>query len=164
MINALFAVDESGGMGKDGDMPWPMNKEDMIWFKETTQGQVVVMGKKSWLSPDMPKPLPNRHNIVFTSNFLDREDIVQMKGDVCEGLRYIAEQFPNLEIFVIGGANLLLQAKPVLDRVLVTRIPGTYDCDTRLDMNEFLQGFKLASTINLGTCMVEAYETIQTST
>lgn len=164
MINALFAVDEAGGMGYDGNMPWPMNKEDMIWFKETTQGQVVVMGKKSWLSADMPKPLPKRHNVVFTTNFLAREDIVQMKGSVCDGLKYVEKQFPELEVFVIGGANVLMQAKPVLEKLYITRIPGKYECDTKLDMKIFLQGFELASTIDLGTCKVEAYETIQTST
>lgn len=160
MIIALFAVDERGGLGNNGGMPWPSNKEDMRWFKSTTEGQVVVMGKRSWHSPDMPKPLPKRHNIVVTNEFLDRNDIEQIKGDVVEGLKYAEQQYQNLNIFVIGGANLLMQAKPAINKAFVTRIPGEYICDTVLNMNQFLEGMKLVNIIDLGTCKVEEYETI----
>lgn len=160
MIVALFAVDEKGGLGNNGSMPWPTIKEDMQWFKTTTEGQVVVMGKNTWHSPDMPKPLPKRHNIVVTNEFLDRNDIEQIKGSVVEGLKYAEEQYKNLNVFVIGGANLLMQAKPVIDKAFVTRIPGEYICDTVLDMNEFLKGMKLVNVKDLGTCKVEEYETV----
>ena len=160
MIAALFAVDNAGGMGNDGNMPWPVNKDDMKWFKSTTEGHVVVMGKKTWHSPDMPKPLPKRHNVVVTNEFMDRTDIEQIRGDVCEGLKHIESKNPDLVTFVIGGANLLTQAKPVLDRAYITRIPGDYICDTVLDLNEFLKGFKLVNTIDLGSCQVEEYETV----
>lgn len=160
MIIALFAVDQKGGMGNQGNIPWPTVKEDMKWFKETTQEQVVVMGKKSWHSPDMPKPLPKRHNVVFTNDFMDREDIVQMSGDICEGLRKTEELFPDNDIFVIGGANILKQAKPAIKKAFITRIPGEYICDTVLDMDDFLIGFTLVNSLDLGTCVVEMYERI----
>ena len=160
MIIALFAVDENGGMGNQGNIPWPTVKEDMKWFKETTQGQVVAMGKKSWHSPDMPKPLPKRHNVVFTNEFMDREDIVQMSGDICEGLQHAQDLFPDNDIFVIGGANILKQAKPAIEKAFITRIPGEYICDTVLDMNDFLAGFNLVNSLDLGTCVVEMYERI----
>lgn len=160
MIAALFAVDKNGGMGVNGNMPWPANKEDLRWFKTTTEGHVVVMGKRSWHSPDMPKPLPKRHNVIVTNEFLDRSDVEQIKGDVCEGLKYIEEQYKDLTVFVIGGANLLAQAKPVIQKAFVTRIPGEYICDTVLDMAVFLEGFTLVNTVDLGTCKVEEYERI----
>ena len=160
MITALFAVDDKGGMGANGDMPWPTNKDDMKWFKNTTEGHVVVMGKRSWNSPDMPKPLPKRHNVVVTNEFLERNDIEQIKGNVAEGLKYVEEQYNDKTIFVIGGANLLMQAKPVIKKALITRIPGEYICDTILDMKEFLEGFTLINTIDLGSCKVEEYEAI----
>lgn len=160
MIIALFAVDEKGGMGNQGNIPWPTVKEDMKWFKETTQDQVVVMGKKSWLSPDMPKPLPKRHNVVFTNEFMDIPDIDQIHGDVCDGLRRIEELYPDNDIFVIGGANLLIQAEPVIDRAFITRIPGEFICDTVIDLNTFLRDFLLANSLDLGTCTVEVYERI----
>ena len=147
-------------MGVNGNMPWPANKEDLRWFKTTTEGHVVVMGKRSWHSPDMPKPLPKRHNVIVTNEFMDRSDIEQIRGDVCEGLKYVEEQYKDLTVFVIGGANLLDQARPVIQKAFITRIPGEYICDTILDMNKFLEGFTLVNTVDLGTCKVEEYERI----
>ena len=165
MIIALFAVDDAGGMGVNNHMPWPHNKDDMQWFKKTTQNQIVVMGKKTWESHDMPKPLPGRTNVLFTNNFIDRDDIEQIRGDVCEALRCIQKSNKKANIFVIGGPNLLLQAKPVIEKMYITKIPGEYFSDTKIDLNEFTNGFKLVDKTNLGSCNVEEYrdETIQTS-
>jgi dihydrofolate reductase len=160
MIAALFAVDSRGGMGYNGNMPWPTIKEDMKWFKQTTEGHVVVMGKKSWHSPDMPKPLPKRHNVVVTNECMNRTDIEQVCGDVCKELKRIEQSRPDQTIFVIGGANLLAQSKPVIDRAFITRVPGEHLCDAILNLEEFLSGFTLVHTINLGTCEVEEYERI----
>lgn len=160
MIIALFAVDQNGGIGRDGSMPWPFNKEDITWFKETTDNGVVVMGKKSWNSPDMPKPLPKRINVVFTNNFVEREDIIQIRGDVGEGLLNIEKKFRDKDIFVIGGANLLVQAKPFLDKAYITRIPGTYETDVQINLEEFVEGFELVDTRYFKTCKVETYESI----
>jgi dihydrofolate reductase len=166
MIAALFAVDRAGGMGWQGSMPWPHNKDDMNWFKITTQNQVVVMGRKTWDSPDMPTPLPGRFNIVFTNKFFDQDDIEQVKGDVCEALKSMKKHYKGKNIFVIGGPNLLLQSKPVLERIYITRIPGEYLNDTVLNVPEFLEGMTLKQTVNLGSCFVEEYhnEAIPTST
>lgn len=160
MIVAVFAVDDDGGMGNHGTIPWPTNKEDMKWFKEVTTNQIVVMGKKSWLSPDMPKPLPNRHNVVITSEIIEDERITQIKGDVCEGLKFLQEKYPEQDIFVIGGANILDQARPVIERAFITRIPGSYFCDTVIDIKKFIKGYTLVNTNDLGTCKVEEYETV----
>ena len=166
MIAAVFAVDNIGGMGWKGTLPWPHNKDDMKWFKTITQGQIVVMGKRSWDSPDMPKPLPGRLNVVFTNNFFDCNEVEQIRGDVCEALLSVQKHNKKKNVFVIGGPNLLLQSKPVLERVYVTKIPGEYLNDTSIDVTSFLDGMKLFQTVNLGSCVVEEYhnETIQPST
>lgn len=160
MIGAVFAVDDNGGLGRNGNIPWPYNKQDMQWFKHATTDSVVVMGKRSWNSPDMIKPLPNRVNCVVTNEFLDRQDIEQFKGDVSEGIRRLYNKYQGKNLFVIGGADILLQAKPVLDCAYVTRIPGDYMCDTHIDLSDFLIGFKLTNTQDFGTCTVELYERI----
>lgn len=159
MITALFAVDEKSGMGKDGALPWPFNKDDMLWFKNKTQGHVVVMGRKTWESADMPKPLPKRHNVVFTNNFFE-STVEQIHGNVCEGLTYIESQHPNQEIFVIGGANLLTQSAPVIKKAYITKISGDYNCDTFINLSKFLDNLKLIAIHNLGSCVVEEYEAI----
>ncbi len=158
MIVGLFAVDDKGNMGNDGGLPWPHNKDDMQWFKQTTQDQIVVMGRGTWNSIDMPKPLPGRLNVLVTNNFIDRPDIEQLRGDVCDALKSIQQSNKKKNIFVIGGPTILLQAKPVLERVLLTRIPGEYMADVSINIDEFLDGFNLLSSKNLGTCIIEEYE------
>jgi len=160
MIGAVFAVDERGGLGRNGTIPWPYNKEDMRWFKHATTDSVVVMGKRSWNSPDMIKPLPNRVNCVITNEFLDRSDIEQFKGNVCEGITRLHEKYQNRNLFVIGGSNILMQAKPVLECAYITRIPGDYMCDTYIDLTTFVSGFKLSNTQEFESCTVELYERI----
>lgn len=162
MIIGLFAVDNTGGMGIDGHMPWPHNKDDMQWFKKTTQNQIVVMGRKTWEAPDMPKPLPGRTNVLFTNEFIERDDIEQIRGDVSEALKEIQKSNKKTNVFVIGGPNLLNQAKPVLEQLLITRIPGEYINDTSIDLAEFLNGFTLVTKTNLGTCVVEEYRKDET--
>lgn len=157
MITALFAVDDSNGMGLQGTMPWPRNREDMIWFRNKTQNHAVVMGKKTWESTDMPIPLPKRVNVLITHNFIDREDIIQLRGDICEALLHLTNEHKFEEIFVIGGPQILMQAKPVIDQAFITRIPGEHMNDTIIDLDQFLDGFDLKHTQNLNTCRIEEY-------
>ena len=162
MIIGLFAVDDCGAIGNAGGMPWPPNKEDFKWFRETTLNQVVVMGKTTWNSPDMPKPLPKRFNVVFTNSPSEVEGAnIVFGGNVPEILRFIDRDYEYENVFVIGGVNILLQAKPALQKLYITRIPGTYEADTRIDLDTFLEGFILTNTNDLGTCKVEEYEAIQ---
>jgi dihydrofolate reductase len=157
MITALFAVDEKGGMGFQGSMPWPRNKEDMIWFKKLTNNHTVVMGKKTWDSGDMPTPLPGRNNILITNTFLPREDIIQMRGDVCMGLQRIQNDYKFENIYIIGGAEILRQTLPIIEEAYITRIPGEYMCDTYIDIDHFLCDFTLIDVDDLKTCKVEHY-------
>jgi dihydrofolate reductase len=66
MINALFAVDQYGGMGFNGTLPWPHNSVDLANFKQLTDTHIVVMGRKTWDDPKMPKPLVGRTVYVAT--------------------------------------------------------------------------------------------------
>lgn len=164
MIIALFAIDQKNGMGCNGVMPWPRNREDMKWFKSVTEGQLVVMGRKTWDSKDMPVPLPNRVNVLVTNTFIDRSDIVQFRGDVPAGLMALQEKNPAVDIFVIGGPDILMQASSIIERAYITRIPGEYVSDATIDLERFLNGFKLINSNNLETCKIEEYEAVSRST
>ena len=80
MIKSIIATDLQGGMGRNGSLPWPHDKEDMQWFKAATTGHVVVMGSNTWSDPGMPKPLPNRHCVVVTNQdvslFPEAHDVI----------------------------------------------------------------------------------------
>lgn len=157
MIIAIFAVDEENGMGLDGSMPWPSNKEDMLWFKTTTTNHVVVMGKKTWNSKGMPKPLPNRINVVFTHKKLNNPNAQFISGNVCEQLKLLETQYSDKNIFVIGGSEILIQARPVIDKVFITKIPGNYYCDIILNVDQFVEGFTLVNRKDLTSCSIEEY-------
>lgn len=157
MISAIFAIDDTGAVGVDGGLPWPPNKDDMKWFREKTTGGIVAMGKRTWDSVDMPKPLPGRTNVVFTNEWFDLDSVEQIRGNACDALLSYQKADKKANIFVIGGVNLLEQCKPILNKVYLTRIPGEHRADTYINIDEFLQGFDLVETINLGSCVVEEY-------
>lgn len=147
-------------MGLDGSMPWPSNKEDMMWFKSITLNQIVVMGKKTWDSKGMPKPLPNRTNIVFTHKKINVPNVQTISGNVCEQLNLLENQFQDKSIFVIGGSDILIQARPVVKKIFITRIPGNYYCDIILNVDQFIEGFTLTNKQILNTCIIEEYSIV----
>ena len=126
-INAIVAVDDQWGIGKDGTMPWPHLAEDLKRFKKLTDGAMIVMGKNTWLS--LPKrPLPNRENIVV-SRTLD-DDSVRVQGDPKAIIAKLKQAYAG-DIWIIGGAEVYRQFLPYCNSVYITRIYGDYDCDTR---------------------------------
>jgi dihydrofolate reductase len=139
MINAIFAVDFNGGMGFQGTLPWPHNAEDLKRFKDLTTGHVVVCGRKTWDDPKMPKPLPNR--TVYVATHRPVAYAQPFSGDIESKLLEIESANSGKDIFVIGGAELLQLAKPVLDRIYVTHIKGSYRSDVRIHVKEYLAGF-----------------------
>jgi dihydrofolate reductase len=139
MINAIFAVDFTGGMGFNGTLPWPHNAEDLANFQKLTSGNVVVMGRKTWDDPKMPKPLPNR--TVYVATHRPVTYAMPFNGDIKEKLLTIEQEHSNKDVFVIGGVALLEEARDLYDRVYVTHIKGSYRADTRIHVKEFLVGY-----------------------
>jgi dihydrofolate reductase len=139
MINAIFAVDFNGGMGFNGTLPWPHNAEDLAKFQKLTSGHVVVCGRKTWEDPKMPKPLPNR--TVYVATHKPVKYAMPFNGDIKENLLRIESENVGKIIFVIGGSAVLEEAQPLLDRIYLTHVKGSYKVDTRIYVKEFLAGF-----------------------
>jgi len=145
MINAILACDDKGGIGKDGTLPWPKQSEDLAYFKRMTDAQTVVMGSSTWQSKGMPKPLPNRHNVVVTlspEQHPGADDYVPIKGkNLIESIREY-ESWHGLEsVWIIGGAKLINEIFLVIDRFYLSRIPGDYNCDTFLPLERIESAF-----------------------
>ncbi|MEC7090108.1 MAG: dihydrofolate reductase [Candidatus Thermoplasmatota archaeon] len=96
MLSMIFACDEEGAIGKDGDLPWRQSS-DLQFFKRTTLNKTVVMGRKTWDS--LGRPLPKRRNIVMTRSGLV-DDVETMSF---EEVMALAE---NEEVVVIGGGEI----------------------------------------------------------
>lgn len=139
MINALFAVDQYGGMGFNGTLPWPHNSEDMKHFKRLTDGHVVVMGRTSWDDPKMPKPLNGRTVYVATNKPVFHA--AQIKGDLKEEILALEKRHPDQIIWVVGGPNVLEQCDGIFDRMYLTHIKGSYKIDTKINLKSLLTGW-----------------------
>ena len=96
MLSMIFACDEKGAIGKEGDLPWRQSS-DLKHFKRTTLEKIVVMGRKTWES--LGQPLPKRRNIVMTRQGVD-DDVETMSF---EEVMSLAEEH---EVMIIGGGEI----------------------------------------------------------
>ena len=144
MIKAIFAVDYWGGMGYNGTLPWPAHKEDFQYFKSQTLNNIVVMGRRTWDDPKMPKPLPGRICYVVTSSPINVPQVKTLSGpDIKTKIVAIQNNFPKLHVWIIGGPNLLLQTKSIIDELHITHMKGSYRNDCKIDLQKFLLGFRV---------------------
>lgn len=145
MIHGIFAADRLGGLGFKGTLPWPHNKEDMANFQELTTNQVVVMGRKTWDDPKMPKPLSNRINYVVTNRPISTPGVRTIRGDLLENLREIEKIHIGKDIFVIGGKEIIESTSLLFDKLYLTHINGTYRSDTKIYLDKYLLSFRAIS-------------------
>lgn len=138
-INAIVAVDNNMGIGYENSLPWPYNKKDMKWFSKCTTGHVVVMGRGTWESLGS-KPLPNRINVVISNNEVKGNPERTERGDIVDIIATLATKYSHLDIFIIGGADILQQALPYCNKLYITKIKKSYRCDTFIH-NQDLEDF-----------------------
>lgn len=146
MIKAIFATDLQGGMGHNGSLPWPHDKEDMLWFKNATRDHVVVMGSNTWSDPTMPKPLPHRHCVVVTNQdvtlFPEAHDVIA--GDLLlPSLQVLELNHPKQDIWIIGGAKLIASTHHLFQQVYHTLFYDNYHCDVIIDYKDVLADFNM---------------------
>lgn len=144
MIKAILACDEKGGIAKNGTLPWPNNSKDLQWFKSKTTDNVIVMGSTTWTDPHMPCPMPNRINVVATSQpeeDFDCDGI--LKGDLALATLRLQDLYLDNDVYVIGGTKIIEQTLGVIEEFYISRIPGEYDCDTFLPLSKIETLFEL---------------------
>ena len=139
-IIGIVAVDRNLAIGKGGKLPWHY-AADMKFFKQTTVGNAVVMGRRTWET--LKGPLPNRFNII-----LSRKMDIKTSTSVCvsTGVEPVLAmtEIPGFgHLFVIGGAKVYEAFLPHIDRWLVTEVPLSVEgADTFMPRN-FLDGFEM---------------------
>ena len=150
MIKAIMAVDEKGGISKEGSMPWPKNSEDLQWFKKNTLNQVVVMGSKTWEDPFMPSPLKDRINILFTNkdNSVYQGADAYFSGDISKEILKLQTKYLDRDIFIIGGSDIIRQSFELFKEFYLTRIYGNFDCDKFIDINKIQNSMTLMEKID----------------
>ena len=163
MICSILAATNLGGIGNRGTLPWPKHTQDMIWFKEHTENQIVVMGRNTWDDPKMPKPLPNRVNYVVSSRHVDKEYqhlVHWIPGDPIDNIKEIQSQNPKNNVFVIGGQQLYEATESIIERVYLTRMKGAWFADTRIDLERYLACFRIYSVRPGTNCTYETWNRV----
>jgi len=123
MLIAVVAMDPNRLIGAGGTLPWHL-PEDLAFFKKTTLGHPVLMGRRTFES--IGRPLPKRRNIVLTR---DRE----WRHDSVEVIHSHAEiPVTDEKIFVIGGAEIYRALAARIDEWLVSHVHNTHEGDTHL--------------------------------
>jgi dihydrofolate reductase len=138
-IIGIVAVDQNLAIGKDGKLPWHYSA-DMKFFKETTIGNTVVMGRHTWLT--LKGPLKDRTNIVLSrESDLSANDSIIVMRNVDSVIEYAEKQ--DGALFVIGGAKVYEAFLPHIDRWIVTEVPlSVAGADTFVPAT-FLAGFEM---------------------
>jgi len=170
-ISVIVAVDEQGGFGLNGKIPWHF-PEDFKHFKDTTMGGVCIMGRKTYeeivqmsgrknkaiqtyeeiadmgspeQKPTEEKPLLDGRECFVLSSDANFKPIGAERG---AGLREVIEKLDdtdNREIFVIGGEKLFIQALAWTDKIYMTIIKNDYECDRFFPIQNLSKTYRIDS-------------------
>lgn len=123
-ITIIAAASTNNALGKDNDLIWHI-REDLLRFKQLTQGHAIIMGRKTFES--LPKVLPNRKNIIITRN----PNYTAEGAFVCDSLEAalaLAEDDP--QPFIIGGGKIYRLGMAVANTIELTRVHQHFEADT----------------------------------
>lgn len=126
-LSLIAAVARNGAIGKDNALLWRLS-EDLQFFKRTTMGCPVIMGRKTYES--IGRPLPGRRNIVVSRNPDWSAPGVDTAPSLTAALALLAQASPQPDkAFVIGGAQIYAQALPLVQEIVLTEIDRDFDAD-----------------------------------
>lgn len=142
-LTAVVAMTPERVIGRAGTLPWHL-PEDLAFFKRTTLGHPIVMGRKTYES--IGRPLPKRRNIVLT-----RDENWSAAGVEVVHRPEDLEKLPDLDgrVFVIGGSEIYAAFLPELDDLLVSHVFENHAGDTRLQ--EFEPQFPESEVMEIHT-------------
>lgn len=142
-MELIVAVYDDWGIGKDGTQPIALSA-DRKFFRETTKGAMVIVGRKTLADFPGGKPLPNRVNVVLTRQDADIPDVV-----ICHSTEEAVEIAKKAErAMVIGGGSIYKQMLPYCDTAYITKVHAAPESDTffpnldedsRWELKEILQ-------------------------
>ena len=152
-LTVVVGVDQSGGFGKAGKIPWYF-PEDLKRFKEITKGGICIMGRKTY--EDMLEMVKSRQKKkkVLKQVLAGRDCIVltRQEGYEAEGATVANSLFNALasieedderEVFVIGGEKIYIESLPWVTKIYMTLVQDNYDCDRFFPIYYVNQKFKI---------------------
>lgn len=135
MIKLIVALDKNGGIGLNNSLPWSL-PSDLRRFKVLTENNIVVMGRLTWESLRRPSGLPNRTNVILTS----QPEKIIAEGEKVKTISDIdwltsgasKELQENADVWIIGGAHVYHAAlsRGLVDYIHFTKVDDEFRCDT----------------------------------
>jgi dihydrofolate reductase len=128
----ICAMSENRVIGRDNGLPWHLS-EDLKYFRRTTMGNCMIMGRNTWES--IGRALPGRTSIVITSNAdyqAEGAEVVGSLQQAIERAEAVSKEADSTQAFVIGGAVLYQAALPLADTLHLTRVHAQVEGDTIL--------------------------------
>ena len=144
-MKLIVAVYDDWGIGKDGTQPVALSA-DRKFFRETTRGATVIVGRRT--TEDFPgqKPLPGRRNIVMTRSGREIPGF-----DLCGSPEEAVEMVKDAgSVFVIGGGSVYRQMLPYCTEAYVTKVHAKLESDTFFPNLDAGDRWELAQTIQSG--------------
>ncbi|MFK7933124.1 MAG: dihydrofolate reductase [Saprospiraceae bacterium] len=125
IISTIVAVAQNNVIGRDNDIPWYL-PADLKYFKKTTLGHHIIMGRKCFQS--IGRPLPKRTNVIVTRNPFFVVSNALVVNSIEEGIE-IARQNGEEEVFIIGGGQIYDLSQSLWDRIYLTEVDLQVDGD-----------------------------------
>lgn len=142
-MKAILHADREWGIGSKNGLMFSI-PADMKFFRETTTGNVVVMGSNTLKSFPGGKPLKNRTNIVLYPDGEDRDDCIIVRS--LESLFAEIKKYDPNKVFVIGGAMLYKTLLPYCSEVLVTKVNAVGGADAYFENLDKNKNFQLVAS------------------
>jgi len=129
-MKLILAADPVGGIGYQNKLPWDKLSGDLQRFKQLTDGQTIIMGRNTWDSLPF-RPLPNRQNIVVTSNPLSST----FNSTKTVSFAYLTQNLEDYKnAWLIGGAKIVEALWGHISEIHLSRTFDEYTCDVFVDM------------------------------
>lgn len=145
ILSLIVAAAENNAIGKNNDLIWHL-PTDMKYFKDTTTGHCVIMGRKNYDSiPLKYRPLSNRTNIIVTR----QKDFTAPGCIVAHSLEEAisrAKKIEDVELFIIGGADIYAQSIALVDKIYLTRVHHSFEADAYFPELDFKR-YKIRSSL-----------------
>lgn len=144
-MDAIVAVYDDWGIGANGTQPVAVSA-DRKFFRSTTKGAAVIVGRKTLADFPGGQPLPKRRNIVLT-----RQDVSMDGVEIAHSPGEAAQMVAGMEnVFVIGGGSVYRQMLPLCDRAYVTKVHAEPESDTFFSNLDRDPGWKCSEILRSG--------------
>ena len=158
-MNLIAAVDRNWAIGYKNELLVRI-PEDQKWFRETTTGKAVIMGRKTLESFPNKSPLKNRLNVVITSDMnysVPGAVVVHSIDEAVEAVRDYADD----DVYVIGGESIYRQMLPLCSTAHITKVDYAYQADAHFPELDKEEGWKITETSDERTYFDIIYEFVK---